>query len=494
MPTFKRTMQDLDGKIAQEQPKEAPKPIEPKQYNPAKEFKPKQEKPNPAKSWELYDNWSKFAFADQTPENIEKGNKAAEDFGAEFSKHLNPKQEEEFSTIFGTFKSPDEVTDYMEKIIGKKPEKETQKFEFGSDPTDPDLERGYGPAIKSVAYRGEDIAKAKEAGWSDDDIIDALLEQDYDEDEAIDFVTKYDPKRFKDPATNPARSYEAWEEARKAESAAQMDKVRKQFPKFVQDLTEIHANDEDKYFDEDAIRDNIYEMGVGELGEDEIEQLTKELSEAMQRSGFENKTVDAKYLLEKEEDFNPTEPQGNYLDGAKTHSENEFLLEAQNDRGMYNYITKNLDYLYRKANSDPQGAIEDIIRHGERDYGIDPKNIRKDYAMKVLEKFYEEGEKPDLSKPEEFKPTEQVYDYDDLYGAKTESERNLNVLTSNDQGAYDYIINNIDSLAKEAEYDPKSVINKIRLHFKTPGYYREVNPENIRKDYLIKVIKGFVED
>lgn len=38
MPTFKRTIQDLDGKIAQEQPKEAPKPIEPKQYDPAKEF------------------------------------------------------------------------------------------------------------------------------------------------------------------------------------------------------------------------------------------------------------------------------------------------------------------------------------------------------------------------------------------------------------------------------------------------------------------------
>lgn len=132
MPTFKRTMQDLDGKIEQEQPKEAPKPVEPKQYDPAKEFKPKQEKPNPAKSWELYDNWSKFAFADQTPENIEKGNKAAEDFGAEFSKHLNPKQEEEFSTIFGTFKSPDEVTDYMEKVIGKKPEKAPAKEDFSA--------------------------------------------------------------------------------------------------------------------------------------------------------------------------------------------------------------------------------------------------------------------------------------------------------------------------------------------------------------------------
>lgn len=90
--------------------------------------------------------------------------------------------------------------------------KKQESFVFPGDPTDPDLERGYGPGIKDIAYRGEDIQKAKDAGWSDDQIIDALIDQGYDDEEAVDFVTYYDPKRFKDPRTNPARSPEAWEE------------------------------------------------------------------------------------------------------------------------------------------------------------------------------------------------------------------------------------------------------------------------------------------
>ena len=95
----------------------------------------------------------------------------------------------------------------------------TSQFVFPDDPTDPDLERGYGPGIKDIAYRGEDIQKAKDAGWSDDQIIDALIDQGYDDEEVIDFVTDYDPRRFKDPKTNPARSPEAWEEKAKNQEA-----------------------------------------------------------------------------------------------------------------------------------------------------------------------------------------------------------------------------------------------------------------------------------
>lgn len=88
----------------------------------------------------------------------------------------------------------------------------TSQFVFPDDPTDPDLERGYGPRIKKVMYRGDDIQKAKEAGWSDDQIIKALIDQGYDDEEAEDFVVNFDPKRFKDPKTNPARSWEAWDQ------------------------------------------------------------------------------------------------------------------------------------------------------------------------------------------------------------------------------------------------------------------------------------------
>lgn len=195
-------------------------------------------------------------------------------------------------------------------------------------------------------------------------------------------------------------------------------------------------------------------------------------------------------------DFNPSERIEDYQSGAKTHSENEFRLEALNDRGMYDFISKNRDYLYRKANSDPEGAIKDIIRHGQNNYGIKPENIRKDYVMEVLKEFYEddEGAIPDFTKQEEFKPSEKIEEFNDYYGAKTNSERNLNLLTGNDRGAYEYISQNRDALAKEAEYDPASVLNKIKWHANQRDWARSLKGDSIRKDYLINVIKGIVED
>lgn len=108
---------------------------------------------------------------------------------------------------------------YYDLWLNGPKEPANKEFSFAPDPTDPDLERGYGPRIKKVMYRGDDIQKAKDAGWSDDQIIDALIDQGYDDEEVIDFVTDYDPRRFKDPKTNPARSPEAWEEKAKNQEA-----------------------------------------------------------------------------------------------------------------------------------------------------------------------------------------------------------------------------------------------------------------------------------
>lgn len=201
-------------------------------------------------------------------------------------------------------------------------------------------------------------------------------------------------------------------------------------------------------------------------------------------------------ISEAEQEDQMEEEQGDYQNGAKTHSENEFRLEALNDRGMYDFISKNRDYLYRKANSDPQGAIRDIISHGTTSYGIKPENIRKEWAMDVLKSFYEDDESaiPDFTKQEEFNPSEKIEEYDDYYGAKTASERDLNLLTGNDRGAYEYVNQNRDALAREAEYDPASVLNKIKWHAQNRNWARGLKGDSIRKDYLISVIKGIVED
>lgn len=121
MPKFNEVMGNIDTKIEETAKQEPAK----KAITQMPKEKPmKTPKADPKKLWGLYDEWEKKAFAEQTPENIEKGNKAADDLYGEFIKHLTPKQQDEFDTVFGTFKHPDEVTEYMEKIIGKRPKEE----------------------------------------------------------------------------------------------------------------------------------------------------------------------------------------------------------------------------------------------------------------------------------------------------------------------------------------------------------------------------------
>jgi len=75
----------------------------------------------------------------------------------------------------------------------------------------------------------------------------------------------------------------------KAQKEKKLNGVRERFPKFIEDLKSIHREEGDRRFDEDAISDNIYYMDKG-LEDDEIDLLTKELSKALEKEGFENET------------------------------------------------------------------------------------------------------------------------------------------------------------------------------------------------------------
>ena len=93
---------------------------------------------------------------------------------------------------------------------------------------------------------------------------------------------------------------------------------------------------------------------------------------------------------------------------------------------------------------------------------------------------------------EGFKPTEKVEDFNDYYGAKTHSERNFNLYAGNDQGIYDYILKNKKALIDLAEKDPVKAFNEISRHAWYPD--KSVTPNNIRKSYLLNVIKGLGEE
>ena len=70
------------------------------------------------KVWELWQDNLKHLNS----EDIELSNEKAGNFYNEFAKHLTPEQENEFGTIFATYKDPQEVEDYIAKVIGSKPE------------------------------------------------------------------------------------------------------------------------------------------------------------------------------------------------------------------------------------------------------------------------------------------------------------------------------------------------------------------------------------
>ena len=287
MPTFKRTMQDLDGKIAQEQPKEAPKPIEPKQYNPAKEFNPKRDFVKPLAKWEA----------------------------AEAKKQ----------------------------------------------------------GISNDEYRYE---KAKDY---------ALLmgEQLPNKDK---FMKDLAEKRGNPTNTQPKEEPAKEDLFAESENAEQMDEIRKAFPKFVKDSAEIRAAQDDdpysKVFDEDALRDNIVDLGGSSLEEEELEQLTKELSEAMQRAGFENATRNPKYLLQKEEP-----------------KQEEDEIERFDDEMQYSY-----DYIYKGLPRNRQIAIfaerMDITPEKAKEYFdlLDKRNAEQKKKIKAKKEQEEKTSKANEQK------------------------------------------------------------------------------------------------
>ena len=93
-----------------------------------------------------------------------------------------------------------------------------------------------------------------------------------------------------------------------------------------------------------------------------------------------------------------------------------------------------------------------------------------------------------------FRPTEKMFHYNDPYGAKTISERKLNVQTSNDLGMYLYVRKNKKSLLSRAKTDHEGTVNAIVAHGNYPAREYGISARNIRKKYLRDVISGIDED
>ena len=85
-----------------------------------------------------------------------------------------------------------------------------------------------------------------------------------------------------------------------------------------------------------------------------------------------------------------------------------------------------------------------------------------------------------------FRPKEKTYNYDDYFGAKTNSERNLNLSGSNDRPVNEYIKNNRTSLLNRARKNPKSVI--VDINSRGTWSKGEIDPSSVRKGFLLKFL------
>lgn len=88
-----------------------------------------------------------------------------------------------------------------------------------------------------------------------------------------------------------------------------------------------------------------------------------------------------------------------------------------------------------------------------------------------------------------FRPTEKIYQYNDYFGAKTRSERELNLETGNDQKMYNYVVRNKKRLLKKADVDHAGTVNEIVSHGNRPKSAYGINARNIRRKYLKDVIR-----
>ena len=85
---------------------EPPEPIEPEPDDPELE--------------RLLSENLKYVTADQTPENIEKGNAAGEALAAYVLEGASQEDIDEYDTISGTYKDPDELAEIARKIVAKR--------------------------------------------------------------------------------------------------------------------------------------------------------------------------------------------------------------------------------------------------------------------------------------------------------------------------------------------------------------------------------------
>ena len=310
-------------------------------------------------------------------------------------------------------------------------------------------------------------------------------------------------KSFEEKETAPQAQEPQVQTAPKAEEPK--DKGTPQTPaRTFKPLSKAEAEDMRKGgFTEDKYRYNQakdYAIAMGEQIPDK-RKFTQELGEwkeankqkaqpAPQKQ--EENVAKQESVPQQKSDFKPTEPVEKYNDryNAMTHSEREFNLEATNDKGMYDYVTKNLASLKELAETNPEGAIREITKHGNYPasyYNIEPNNIRKEYVKAVLDGFAEDQEST-------FNPTEPIEEYDDLYGAMTKSEREFNLETSNDRGMYEYVKANLPTLQKLAQTNPEAVIRAITTHGNYPRSFYGIEPKNVRKEYIQAVLNGFLED
>lgn len=70
--------------------------------------------------WAKFDEWQKYAFSeDQTPENIEKGNKLSEEWSEGLYDYMTDDQKKEFERIYDTA-DPDELEKFVANVIGNR--------------------------------------------------------------------------------------------------------------------------------------------------------------------------------------------------------------------------------------------------------------------------------------------------------------------------------------------------------------------------------------
>jgi hypothetical protein len=80
-----------------------------------------EEKPNITDQiWSLWDKSLDYMSQDMTEENIEKYNKANEEFSETVAKNLKPRKVNEFYELIDTFNDPKEVEDFLKKNFGEK--------------------------------------------------------------------------------------------------------------------------------------------------------------------------------------------------------------------------------------------------------------------------------------------------------------------------------------------------------------------------------------